>query len=258
MNINNVLFQTAKKDRLGHFYHLTTTAPEQEAKSILFDFVEKFIKDYYEQIEKLNKNYSNLLDHPDVLIIGAEDEEDEASGKFYKIDNAQKLIRFLEFKSLTGKRKFVIIHDAHKITLPLANKWLKTLEEPPVETTLFLLNPRQFKLIPTINSRAIELRIPSKQINSNQSKWPELIQDFNHLTPFDFMEKYQKGEQDLFFWLNELINYLASDVNSLAPKDELIHLLRMLKEMDVFNQPSATKWNIFYSYLYKFFLSQTK
>lgn len=52
-----------------------------------------------------------------------------------------------------GKMKIGIIYDADCMNQQVQNCFLKTLEEPPPSSLLFLLTPNPFTLLPTIRSR---------------------------------------------------------------------------------------------------------
>lgn len=57
----------------------------------------------------------------------------------------------------TGKRKFLILEAAHKITNEAANLMLKVLEEPPDTTVFILITENPHLILPTIKSRTIQL-----------------------------------------------------------------------------------------------------
>jgi len=54
---------------------------------------------------------------------------------------------------------------------------------------------------------------------------------------------------DLGYWVNELIKWESEQDNQASAKIELIKWLKSFHEMEVFNQPTATKWALFHSYL---------
>ena len=69
------------------------------------------------------------------------------------------------------------IHCGHLLTPTILNKMLKTLEAPSMATTIFFDNHKNAQLLPTIESRAIQITIPLGQkklaeratLNSQQS-----------------------------------------------------------------------------------------
>ncbi len=60
---------------------------------------------------------------------------------------------FLSRKRLAGRRKIVLIDDAHKMTEEAQNGLLKTLEEPPEDSLLILILDKARDVLPTIRSR---------------------------------------------------------------------------------------------------------
>jgi DNA polymerase-3 subunit delta' len=88
----------------------------------------------------------NSANHADVVQI-------EPDGDFIKIDQVRELQRQLRFRPLEGGRRVCILDSADRLNEPAANALLKTLEEPPAETHLFLVTARPHRLLPTILSR---------------------------------------------------------------------------------------------------------
>jgi len=249
MNLESVLINKAKKHELGHFYILETPSLEGEAPRRLFDFIESFIHRYYKEVEGVPA-LQNLMDYPDVYVLGntfKEDEEKEE--KAFKVEDAEAFARFFEFKSVGSQRKIAVITEAHRVNTIVANKWLKLLEEPNGNSTIFMLNPRGGQLLPTIHSRAIHLRLNSQSNSLDFTLWDEFSKDLKALSLSAFLEKYTKGKQELGFWVNELIRWESSQTEEFTSKEELIRWLKLFQEMELFYQPSATKWALFYSFL---------
>ncbi len=65
-----------------------------------------------------------------------------------------ELIEKITFKPYMGKAKIFIIEEAHLMTTQAQNALLKTFEEPPPNTHIFLLTTQVNSLLPTIRSRA--------------------------------------------------------------------------------------------------------
>jgi DNA polymerase-3 subunit delta' len=88
----------------------------------------------------------NSRNHADVIQV-------EPDGDFIKIDQVRELQRRLRFRPLEGGRRVCILDSAERMNEAAANALLKTLEEPPAETHLFLVTARPHRLLPTILSR---------------------------------------------------------------------------------------------------------
>jgi DNA polymerase III subunit delta' len=65
----------------------------------------------------------------------------------------------LQMRSLRGGSKVGVIFDADRLVENAANAFLKTLEEPPSHSHLFLVSALPDQLLPTILSRCIEVRL---------------------------------------------------------------------------------------------------
>lgn len=249
MNLNEILLNKAKLNQLGHFYIVETSSPEEEARKSLIEFAHLFIKDYYQKIEGHKQSMKNLMDHPDVFVLGQLELIDEKMDRFFKVEEAETLSRFFEFKPIQSSRKFAVVTDAHRINTIVANKWLKLFEEPQGQSTIFLLNPRRSQLLPTIHSRAIHLRLPTQSSSQNNPAWDEFLIDVKNLSLSPFLEKYTKGEFSINYWINELTRWESDQNDHAAPKQEMSNWLKTFQEMEVFNQLTATKWTLFYNYL---------
>jgi len=88
----------------------------------------------------------NSFNHADVILL-------EPAGEVIKIDQIRDMQRRFRYKPLEGGRRACIIDSADGLNDAAANALLKTLEEPPDETHLFLITSRPHQLLPTILSR---------------------------------------------------------------------------------------------------------
>ena len=86
--------------------------------------------------------------HPDVHIFSPEEGKRNITVDIIK--DAQER---LSYKSVEAEGKIIIISQADEMNIPAANRFLKTLEEPPENTLIFLLITHFHKLLPTIRSR---------------------------------------------------------------------------------------------------------
>lgn len=90
-------------------------------------------------------------DHPDVGMVIA-----------YNRNISVEAIRHLEseanFRPYEARSRFFIIDNAEKMNDAAANALLKTLEEPPEGSHIFLITSRADSLLPTIRSRCQTLR----------------------------------------------------------------------------------------------------
>ena len=86
--------------------------------------------------------------HPDVTII-----EPVKAGRTIKVDTMSELIERAVLKPYKGRYRVAIIVDAERMNAAAANKFLKTLEEPPGNSLFVLVSHSPDQLPATITSR---------------------------------------------------------------------------------------------------------
>jgi DNA polymerase-3 subunit delta' len=92
--------------------------------------------------------------HADVEIIRTE-------GLSIKIDEVRELLQRVAWAPSVGGWRVVVMEDADRLTESAANALLKAIEEPGSRTVWLLCAPTLFDVLPTIRSRARQLRTPS-------------------------------------------------------------------------------------------------
>jgi DNA polymerase-3 subunit delta' len=106
--------------------------------------------------------------HPDVLVLreeramvkaGAwEPKGGRSPSKDIVVDQVRDLVdRRLALKRFEGRRRFVVVDPADAMNAQAQNALLKTLEEPPPDTTLVLVASSPDSLLPTIRSRCLRV-----------------------------------------------------------------------------------------------------
>ncbi|XSG83683.1 MAG: DNA polymerase III subunit delta' [Methylohalobius sp. ZOD2] len=91
--------------------------------------------------------------HPDWLEVAPE------AGKELTIDKIRDLIAALALKPHYRPGRTVIIQSSDRMNAAAANAFLKTLEEPPPDTVIFLLSEFPSRLPATIRSRCQQLKL---------------------------------------------------------------------------------------------------
>jgi len=89
--------------------------------------------------------------HPDFHWIGP-------SPRIIKIGQVRDIIGAVGYRPHEGKRRVIVVDEAHTMQGPAQNAFLKTLEEPPASTTLILVTAAPGSLLPTVRSRCQTLR----------------------------------------------------------------------------------------------------
>lgn len=89
------------------------------------------------------------------------------------VDAIRDLETEANFRPHQAAARFFIVDDADKMNVQASNALLKTLEEPPAASHIFLIASRPDALLPTIRSRCQTLRfapIDAKEVESYLSK----------------------------------------------------------------------------------------
>src|SRR5258708_561586 len=92
------------------------------------------------------------LQHQDIHVI-----EPESKSRRILIEQMRELERSLHMRRLLGGHKTGVIAAADRLHPNAANAFLKTLEEPPGQSSLLLLSSLPDQLLETILSRCLEV-----------------------------------------------------------------------------------------------------
>ena len=92
--------------------------------------------------------------HPDLLV-----GEPEGPTNTLKIERIRDLVREIDGVPFEASARAILIDDAHTMTEQAQNALLKSLEEPPATSHVFLITPLPQALLPTIRSRCQALRM---------------------------------------------------------------------------------------------------
>ena len=111
--------------------------------------------------------------HPDCFAL-------RPAGKMRQIsaDATRDLIGKVQVSATVATRKVAIIHECDRMNLSAANIFLKTLEEPPANTTLLLLTTRPYALLTTIRSRCLNFRFPGMGAAFTPDGWSAWVADY--------------------------------------------------------------------------------
>jgi DNA polymerase-3 subunit delta' len=90
--------------------------------------------------------------HPDLMVV-------EPTGVTIKIEQVRDAVREIAGRPFEGRARAFVIDDAHLMTEQAQNALLKSLEEPPRTSHVFLVTPAPQGLLPTVRSRCQLLRL---------------------------------------------------------------------------------------------------
>ena len=97
--------------------------------------------------------------HPDCLQV-----RPAGKSRSITVDAVRDLVGRVNVSPSVSRCKVAVLHDADRMNAAAANIFLKTLEEPPADTTLLLLTGRPHALLPTIRSRVLHFRFPGLSV----------------------------------------------------------------------------------------------
>lgn len=135
-------------------------------------------------------------------------------------------------KPYNSQYKIYIIDDADKMTEQAQNAILKTIEEPPVYGIIILLTDNLNQLLPTILSRCVTLNLKPvrtdmiKDYLMTEYKIPDYMADLS--------ASFCQGN------VGKAIKYASSE-EFLKIKEEVLHLLRYIEEMEFYEIIDAIK-----------------
>ncbi|MBN1151178.1 hypothetical protein JXA84_08185 [candidate division WOR-3 bacterium] len=124
-----------------------------------------------------NPGVFKSLVHPDLIVVAPTDMTDgdeidenidenlkegkwrvsESPNSTIKIDQIRSVQKKLQFRPFSAKKRFVIVVDSHRMRTEAANAFLKTLEEPPIDTCIIMTTSHLSTLLPTVVSRGFLL-----------------------------------------------------------------------------------------------------
>jgi DNA polymerase-3 subunit delta' len=115
----------------------------------------------------------DLSKAPDLIVLRPEN-------KTLGIDAIRELRRWVYQSPLQSHRKVVLVQEADRLNLAAANALLKTLEEPPDNTHLFLMTLRPYALPATLRSRCWWVSLPPKTSTTaiQSPQWEKWREDF--------------------------------------------------------------------------------
>lgn len=191
--IIDILTNKARSKELAHFYTVTPITEDIDCE----EFVEKLLLNLVAQntgnMSHPQNGHEFLVNNPDILFI-----QTTAGSYSIKNNDFSDFFDFLKSRPLVLDKKFIVIKEAHKVSEILWNKLLKSLEEPEVSVTIFLINNKKVDLLPTITSRTIKITLYPHNKDLNHSK-----------NIYDFLESLKLGDD----FTTKSFSYLVSNFN---------------------------------------------
>lgn len=196
-----------------------------------------------EQLAKIDSG-----NHPDLHIYLP-----EAKSDLHAIDSLRMLVQEMALPPYEAEKKIFVVDQAEKMLPSGSNLLLKTLEEPPADTFIFLLTSHPHALLPTIRSRATPFFFqgdgdaPAEQALTSLLELAEakqydrlletLTREHEHLAQIPIEELLntllvwgQSRKPALFLWKLCEEARLA-DQHNVKPRTWLLHLLLKLSSL---------------------------
>jgi len=149
--------------------------------------------------------------HPDVFWI-----RPESKMRVITVEQMRDLMQTVHLKPAQAARKVAVIVGADRLNVQAGNAFLKTLEEPPADSTLILLSTEPQRMLETILSRCLRLNFAG--------------------------ESARLREPSLVLWLKNLSEMAAGEQRSLLSRYRLLSvLLNKLNEAKASIEEGLTK-----------------
>ncbi|MDR2371591.1 MAG: hypothetical protein LBD60_00365 [Puniceicoccales bacterium] len=180
----------------------------------------------------------HIENHPDFFTLSP-------TGKInvIKIEAIRELIDRVQKTPNAGDQKVFVISEAHRLNKNAANALLKTLEEPPADTSLFLTTHSKNVLLPTIISRCVLHHLPKNPIEilpQTLTEWLDRLEIFLQKLP----DQNTINVLEIF----TLLEILSQNIEKLAADDDKVKNASMKDIQRVLLEAIKEKiWNIFHS-----------
>ena len=171
----------------------------------------------------LNQFIENLF--PNILYLNGSDFRN------VRIDDIRKIINDLNKSPIKKDKRFIILDDIDSFNINSLNALLKIIEDPGKNNFFILINNKSNKLLNTIKSRSIEIKI---MINNQDrlSISTSLLKYFNQERIFD--ENLVSSTPGNFLKFNYIFNNNSLDINEkfLTNFSNILRIYK--KEKDIF------------------------
>lgn len=146
-----ILYSAAEENRLAQAYLLSGGS----ARAIATNFILHILCEKHTACKTCKQCKFFLSDiHPDVFVLDGTDK------LTLKLEDAHEVSEFTTKKSREGGSRVIYIIDAHKFNLQSQNYLLKCMEDPGDGVVFVLTSEEPEKLLPTVLSRCISVRLP--------------------------------------------------------------------------------------------------
>jgi len=137
------------------------------------------------------------------------------------IESIRNIQTFLSRKPLQSPGNTVVVHQAHKLTLPAQHAFLKTLEEPPAGSRVYLVTTFADQLLPTIHSRVQIIDSGSQNTQTDTEPAKELLKNFTHASlgqKMAYLDSLNADRDQALALLDSLEHYCHQNISTVDAK----------------------------------------
>jgi DNA polymerase III subunit delta' len=116
---------------------------------------------------------AQVISHPDLFLLQARNRMRQIS-----VDHTRELMRNIQHSPSAGVRKVALVMEVDRMNQESANAFLKTLEEPPLNTNIILTTVRPNALLDTIVSRCLAFWFHEEAQSIDDEVWVSWKQQF--------------------------------------------------------------------------------
>lgn len=192
------------------------------------DWLVEHTQSMYQSIHTIKQSWDSFVTNPDTHTI--------FDKKTISIDDIRSLITIASLRPYQEQSVWIIIENAHKMTIPAQNALLKLLEEPPGYVYLVLWTPLDTDLLATIRSRCAIFTDTTPQTFEDAAQWHTLIGQLAGASVGERLitiRKIIKDEHDGEQYIDQLLSYFqqiaSQDHKQTAAIRIFLHELLALK-----------------------------
>ncbi len=153
--------------------------------------------------------------------------------KSFSIEDVRNIKKTIFLKAFSGDKKVLIIHDFDSASIDAQNAMLKILEEPPLDTQIFLLAQTD-NLLPTVLSRCkvVKLEETKQKIDENIFlEFQNLIQA-NISEKFYFAQEKSKDKKELLKWIEDSAKIISEKIKEEENQIKIQNYYLSLKKLN--------------------------
>jgi DNA polymerase III delta prime subunit len=154
----------------------------------------------YERLLLEDLSLGKLTNNPDILTVDKEDK------KSIGISQIRELIKFINEKPFTHKKKAAIVVGAHTMTIQAQNALLKTLEELPSYASIILDSKNLSSILLTVQSRCqkIDARGWGREETSGDVSTENILDILTCITEIDLFGQTASLKKNSISYLKRL------------------------------------------------------